>query len=105
MDEINKEFHAFKKEIDTIGKKVDTVLFLLTGNEYDETMGLLNRFIESVTKIQVLEKDIKDRDKENKSRIEKLEKKWEKIIWVGGTAMVTSGYTIWDLFHRIFGSK
>lgn len=101
--DLTEEVHEVKKQVASIAKNVDSVLSLLTGNEYDVTMGLLNRFAAVVTKVQVLEKTIEDKDKKSDERFLKIEKWKDRIIWTGVGVGITSGGSIWFILSKIFG--
>jgi len=89
------EIHEVKKELEAITKKVDAVLTILTGNEYDVTMGLLNRFGEFANRMQVLEKQTEE-------RLYKLEKWKDRVVWIAVGAGITSGGGVWLILSKIF---
>lgn len=105
MEDIPHQLHSVKKEIESVHKKVDTIFSIVVGNEYDATMGLLNKYGQVISKMEQMEKKFEDSRKEDNIRFLKLEKWKDRISYIAIGISLAAGGGIWAALQALFGKK
>ena len=106
-----------RKEVFNIKQDVEQILFILTGTEYEQGQGLLNRIandrIQIITIYEKLEKRVNETYEKLGTKMDetyqKLDKritsieKWkDKAVWIGIGFAFGSGIGLTELFRAVF---
>lgn len=88
MDNNTAEIHQMKNEMSQLNKKVDKIIDILSGNEYDKND---NGVVGDVRQLKI--------------RVAKLERWKDRVIYILIGASFVAGWTIPDILQKIFFHK
>lgn len=103
LKSVDGKVNALDQKFDAIEKKADTILAILTGTEYDTTIGLINRFGQFISNMEKLEKKIYEFKKEQDDRILKIEKWKDKISYISIGISLAAGGGLWAAIQAVLG--